>query len=141
MDFNCHDLFLLFQHAFRDGRLEEVVLRHLGAEDGNTVIAKDIRSAIVFVPFYHCLFSFSHIIWLQLHSNAIFFTYKFLVFPGFQIFLVGCVCRQSVLPNHLNVSSEFHILSPTFVALFSELNLSFCSMDKSIMLSYLYFFF
>lgn len=31
------------QHAFRDGRLEEVVLRHLGAEDGDTVIAKDIR--------------------------------------------------------------------------------------------------
>ncbi|KAK6162954.1 hypothetical protein DH2020_002795 [Rehmannia glutinosa] len=31
-------------HAYRDGRLEEVVLRHLGAEDGNTVIAKDIRS-------------------------------------------------------------------------------------------------
>ncbi|KAG6435122.1 hypothetical protein SASPL_106773 [Salvia splendens] len=29
-------------HAYRDGRLEEVVLRHLGAEDGNTVIAKDI---------------------------------------------------------------------------------------------------
>lgn len=31
------------QHAYRDGRLEEVVLRHLGAEDGNTVIAKNIR--------------------------------------------------------------------------------------------------
>ncbi|KAG8391265.1 hypothetical protein BUALT_Bualt01G0170100 [Buddleja alternifolia] len=30
-------------HAYRDGRLEEVVIRHLGAEDGNTVIAKDIR--------------------------------------------------------------------------------------------------
>ncbi|KAK4842229.1 hypothetical protein QYF36_017963 [Acer negundo] len=30
-------------HAYRDGRLEEVVLRHLGAEDGDTVIAKDIR--------------------------------------------------------------------------------------------------
>lgn len=33
----------LLQHAYRDGRLEEVDLRHLGAEDGNTVIAKDIR--------------------------------------------------------------------------------------------------
>ncbi|CAL5380453.1 putative RING-type E3 ubiquitin transferase C3H69 isoform X1 [Camellia sinensis] len=30
-------------HAYRDGRLEEVVLRHLGAEDGHTVIAKNIR--------------------------------------------------------------------------------------------------
>ncbi|CDP07758.1 unnamed protein product [Coffea canephora] len=33
----------LLQHAYRDGRLEEVVLRHLGAEDGQTVIAKNIR--------------------------------------------------------------------------------------------------
>ena len=33
----------IFQHAYRDGRLEEVRLRHLDAEDGNTVIAKDIR--------------------------------------------------------------------------------------------------
>ncbi|KAG6501019.1 E3 ubiquitin-protein ligase makorin-like [Zingiber officinale] len=32
-----------YKHAYRDGRLEEVVLRHLDAEDGNTVIAKDIR--------------------------------------------------------------------------------------------------
>ncbi|KAL0346547.1 UNVERIFIED_CONTAM: putative RING-type E3 ubiquitin transferase C3H69 [Sesamum calycinum] len=31
------------EHAYRDGRLEEVVIRHLGSEDGNTVIAKDIR--------------------------------------------------------------------------------------------------
>ncbi|KAJ0094281.1 hypothetical protein Patl1_17226 [Pistacia atlantica] len=31
------------EHASQDGRSEEVVLRHLGAEDGNTVIAKDIR--------------------------------------------------------------------------------------------------
>ncbi|MBA0645122.1 hypothetical protein Goklo_013253, partial [Gossypium klotzschianum] len=29
-------------HAYRDGRLEEVALRHLGAEDGHTVIAKNI---------------------------------------------------------------------------------------------------
>ena len=34
---------LLTQHAYRDGRLEEVVLRHLGAEDGNVMIAKNIR--------------------------------------------------------------------------------------------------
>ncbi|KAJ7982199.1 zinc finger CCCH domain-containing protein 69 [Quillaja saponaria] len=32
-----------YKHAYRDGRLEEVVLRHLGAEDGHTVIAKDVR--------------------------------------------------------------------------------------------------
>lgn len=31
------------QHAYTDGRLEEVVLRHLGSDDGSTVIAKDIR--------------------------------------------------------------------------------------------------
>lgn len=32
-----------YKHGYRDGRLEEVVLRHLGAADGNTVIAKDVR--------------------------------------------------------------------------------------------------
>ncbi|KAJ0247664.1 hypothetical protein HA466_0160960 [Hirschfeldia incana] len=32
-----------YKHAFHDGRLEEVVLRHLDAEDGQTVIAKEIR--------------------------------------------------------------------------------------------------
>ncbi|KAJ6984851.1 RING-type E3 ubiquitin transferase C3H69 [Populus alba x Populus x berolinensis] len=32
-----------YKHAYRDGRLEEVVLRHLGAEDGQGVIAKNIR--------------------------------------------------------------------------------------------------
>ncbi|XP_052193308.1 E3 ubiquitin-protein ligase makorin isoform X2 [Diospyros lotus] len=32
-----------YKHAYRDGRLEEVVLRHLGDEDGHTVIAKNIR--------------------------------------------------------------------------------------------------
>lgn len=31
------------QHAYRDGRLEEVVLRHIGNEDGQTLIAKHIR--------------------------------------------------------------------------------------------------
>ncbi|CAI9769704.1 unnamed protein product [Fraxinus pennsylvanica] len=34
---------LSLSHADRDGQLEEVVLRHLGAEDGNTVIAKNVR--------------------------------------------------------------------------------------------------
>uniref|UniRef100_A0A5B7BPJ2 Putative zinc finger CCCH domain-containing protein 69 isoform X1 n=1 Tax=Davidia involucrata TaxID=16924 RepID=A0A5B7BPJ2_DAVIN len=32
-----------YKHAYRDGRLEEVVLRHLGAEEGHSVIAKNIR--------------------------------------------------------------------------------------------------
>ncbi|PUZ61136.1 hypothetical protein GQ55_4G250100 [Panicum hallii var. hallii] len=32
-----------YRHAYRDGRLEEVVLRHLDADDGSTVIAKNIR--------------------------------------------------------------------------------------------------
>ncbi|ONK68530.1 uncharacterized protein A4U43_C05F12900 [Asparagus officinalis] len=32
-----------YKHAYRDGSLEQVALRHLDAEDGNTVIAKDIR--------------------------------------------------------------------------------------------------
>ncbi|KAE8720789.1 E3 ubiquitin-protein ligase makorin [Hibiscus syriacus] len=32
-----------YKHAYRDGQLEEVALRHLGAEDGHTIIAKNIR--------------------------------------------------------------------------------------------------
>ncbi|XP_031487694.1 E3 ubiquitin-protein ligase makorin isoform X1 [Nymphaea colorata] len=32
-----------YKHAYRDGRIEEISLRHLGADDGITVIAKDIR--------------------------------------------------------------------------------------------------
>ncbi|AQL03366.1 E3 ubiquitin-protein ligase makorin [Zea mays] len=32
-----------YKHAYRDGRLEEVILRHLDADDGSTVIAKSIR--------------------------------------------------------------------------------------------------
>ncbi|XP_057807687.1 putative RING-type E3 ubiquitin transferase C3H69 [Salvia miltiorrhiza] len=32
-----------YRHAFNDGRLEEVVVRHVGADDGDTVIPKDIR--------------------------------------------------------------------------------------------------
>jgi len=31
------------QHAFKDGTLEEVKLRHLGAADGSTVIVKNVR--------------------------------------------------------------------------------------------------
>ncbi|XP_068345026.1 putative RING-type E3 ubiquitin transferase C3H69 isoform X2 [Pyrus communis] len=32
-----------YKHAYQDGRLEEVALRHLGNEDGQTVIATNIR--------------------------------------------------------------------------------------------------
>ncbi|KAF5938329.1 hypothetical protein HYC85_022588 [Camellia sinensis] len=44
-------------HAYRDGRLEEVVLRHLGAEDGHTVIAKNIRFCLLpcILPSFHLL--------------------------------------------------------------------------------------
>ena len=41
MNIDVYSLHL--QHAYRDGRLEEVVLRHLGNEDGQTVISKHIR--------------------------------------------------------------------------------------------------
>ncbi|XP_057524034.1 E3 ubiquitin-protein ligase makorin [Amaranthus tricolor] len=34
-----------YKHSYRDGSVEEVVLRHLGAADGETVIAKNIRLA------------------------------------------------------------------------------------------------
>lgn len=33
----------LVQHAFKDGTIEEVKLRHLASADGATVIVKDIR--------------------------------------------------------------------------------------------------
>ncbi|KAL3677849.1 hypothetical protein R1sor_020805 [Riccia sorocarpa] len=32
-----------YKHAYKDGRLEEIKLRHLGAADGSAVIAKNIR--------------------------------------------------------------------------------------------------
>ncbi|CAK8542524.1 unnamed protein product [Lathyrus sativus] len=32
-----------YKHAYRDGRLEKVALQRLGATDGDTIIAKDIR--------------------------------------------------------------------------------------------------
>ena len=44
---------LLLQHAYRDGRLEEVVLRHLGSEDGETVIAKNIRFCLYLLLLAH----------------------------------------------------------------------------------------
>lgn len=36
-------LFHNLQHAFKDGTLQEVKLRHLGAADGGTVIVKNVR--------------------------------------------------------------------------------------------------
>jgi hypothetical protein len=39
-------LMFFLQHGYRDGSLEEVVIRHLGAEDGHSVIAKDIRFSL-----------------------------------------------------------------------------------------------
>jgi len=44
----------LFQHAYRDGSLEQVALRHLDAEDGNIVIAKNIRF-ILFISHSHSI--------------------------------------------------------------------------------------
>ncbi|KAI8545809.1 hypothetical protein RHMOL_Rhmol07G0067200 [Rhododendron molle] len=44
-----------YMHAYRDGRLEEVVLRHLGAEDGHTVIAKNIRFCLLPSSFFPAL--------------------------------------------------------------------------------------
>ncbi|TVU11426.1 hypothetical protein EJB05_45012 [Eragrostis curvula] len=41
--FGTSCFYRLTLHAYRDGRLEEVVLRHLDADDGSTVIAKNIR--------------------------------------------------------------------------------------------------
>ena len=41
---------LLLQHAYRDGHLEEVVLRHLGSEDGETVIAKNMLTEFWLLP-------------------------------------------------------------------------------------------
>lgn len=43
--FSAHAIFLChrLQHALRDGTIPEVKLRHLGAADGNTVIAKNVR--------------------------------------------------------------------------------------------------
>ena len=44
---------LSLQHAYRDGRLEEVVLRHLGSEDGETVIAKNITFCLCLSFLFH----------------------------------------------------------------------------------------
>lgn len=49
------------QHAYRDGRLEEVALRHLGNEDGQTVIATNIRFALcLLIIFFDHLIFFSY---------------------------------------------------------------------------------
>lgn len=43
---------VILQHGYRDGSLEEVDLRHLGNEDGQTVIAKHIRCLACFFFFF-----------------------------------------------------------------------------------------
>lgn len=50
---------LLLQHAYRDGRLEEVVLRHLGSEDGEAVIAKNIRFCLYLLLLFYSVHFFS----------------------------------------------------------------------------------
>lgn len=58
-------MFSELQHAYRDGRFEEVVLRHFGNEDGKTVIAKHIRFyplPLLFVLCYLFSFRWSHFI-------------------------------------------------------------------------------
>lgn len=82
----------ILQHAYRDGRLEEVVLRHIGAEDGNTVIAKNIR----FPFFSFCLLIFLGIGVLYSLNKFLHFTYSFtfyvplLILSGSPTFLVIC---------------------------------------------------
>ncbi|KAI4975390.1 hypothetical protein ZWY2020_048997 [Hordeum vulgare] len=46
-----------YKHAYRDGRLEEVVLRHLDCDDGSTLIAKNIRLSDFLGIFENCCFS------------------------------------------------------------------------------------
>ena len=79
---------LLMQHAYRDGRLEEVVLRHLGAEDGHVMIAKNIR--------FYIASSFLVNLFSNDRSKAAFCVHSFIltkwrVFSGFQTSLVACI--------------------------------------------------
>nr|XP_028952684.1 putative RING-type E3 ubiquitin transferase C3H69 isoform X2 [Malus domestica] len=64
-----------YKHAYRDGRLEEVALRHIGNEDGQTVIATNIR----FYP-------------VPLIISSIYFPFhtKSVMFSGCQTFCLIC---------------------------------------------------
>lgn len=78
---------LLLQHAYRDGHLEEVALRHLGAEDGQTVIAKNIRFQLLAVNL--CFFKKSCSIFTALSDAFSTFLYviilcEFIVFQAFR---------------------------------------------------------
>ncbi|XP_039046259.1 putative RING-type E3 ubiquitin transferase C3H69 [Hibiscus syriacus] len=42
-----------YKHACRDGQLEEVALRHLGVEDGQTIITKNIRLSDIHSDYGH----------------------------------------------------------------------------------------
>lgn len=91
---------LVVQHAYRDGRLEEINLRHLGAEDGITVIAKDIRFLLIILfdllirvmsSIYRIIICFS---WLKL--------FVFLLSPGFQISSGDCICSSQNWNGNIN---------------------------------------
>ena len=70
MVFDVAYIICLFQYAYRDGNLEQVALRHLDAEDGNTVIAKNIRfllfsshlHSVTLVIVVHFLTQASHLV-------------------------------------------------------------------------------
>ncbi|XP_058083869.1 uncharacterized protein LOC131231628 [Magnolia sinica] len=65
------------EHAYSDGWLVEVVLHHLGAEDGNIVIAKDIRFGFALAslsPIF--LLVFKHTIWCICILLLAFVSYK-----------------------------------------------------------------
>ncbi|XP_058101603.1 uncharacterized protein LOC131245872 isoform X2 [Magnolia sinica] len=79
------------KHAYRDGWLDEVVLRHLGVEDGNTVIAKDIRFGFALAllsPIF--LLVFNHTIWCICILLLAFVSYK--IHDSLRLSdLVGCI--------------------------------------------------
>ncbi|KAA3469543.1 zinc finger CCCH domain-containing protein 69 [Gossypium australe] len=64
--FLYYALLLIFEnvvmlHAYRDGQLEEVALRHLRAEDGRTIITKNISFLLQFL----LLLSISKVLLIQ----------------------------------------------------------------------------
>lgn len=77
------------KHAYRDGRLEEVVLRHLSAEDGQTVIVKNIRSRYDF-SFHSIIFFPSHLLTVP----EFFYKMCLCMSSGCQISSVICTCDK-----------------------------------------------
>uniref|UniRef100_A0A7N2N7J6 C3H1-type domain-containing protein n=1 Tax=Quercus lobata TaxID=97700 RepID=A0A7N2N7J6_QUELO len=78
-------------HAYQDGRLEEVVLRHLGSEDGETVIAKNIRFYLISNDMEKpCATSIA-----EFFSNASVALQLFLSYDAIEIFICFskiCIC-------------------------------------------------